>query len=151
MQSMEDMPKTLFEDEPILERHVSKRYPNLEVNPLELFQYIKEISHILFDEESWEDFLLKGKFTMAVGCRFHGNMKAWQMGIPALWITHDSRTRELCEVMKLPCIPIEKSAEIVSREKLTQYCNYDAEFYMNYQECHFRYKNFLKENDIIPR
>lgn len=148
MQSMEDLPKALFENEPILERHVKKRYPDLEVNPFELFQYIKEIGHMFFDEESWEKFLLNGKFTMATGCRFHGNMKAWQMGIPTLWITHDSRTIELCEVMKLPNISIENAAKIVVREEFVQHCNYDAEFYKNYYEGYYRYKSFLEENDI---
>lgn len=151
MQSMEDLPKSLFEDEPILERHINKRYPDLEVNPRELFQYIKEIGHMFFDEKSWENFLLDGKFTMAVGCRFHGNMKAWQMGIPTLWITHDSRTRELCEVMKLPSISIEKSADFVTREEFAQNCVYDAEFYENYHECYRQYKSFLAENDISFR
>lgn len=151
MQSMEDLPKSLFEDEPILERHINKRYPDLEVNPRELFQYIKEIGHMFFDEKSWENFLLDGKFTMAVGCRFHGNMKAWQMGIPTLWITHDSRTRELCEVMKLPSISIEKSADFVTREEFAQDCIYNAEFYENYHECYRQYKSFLTENDISLR
>ena len=151
MQSMEDLPKALFEDEPILERHIKNRYPDLEVDPLELFQYIKETAHMFFDEETWEDFLVHGKFTMATGCRFHGNMKAWLMGIPALWVVHDSRTRELCEVMKLPNISIGRAARVVEREEFTDFCNYDEDFYENYQELYCRYVNFLNGNDIKIR
>ena len=151
MQSMEDMPKALFEDEPILERHIKNRYPDLKVDPLELFQYIKDTAHMFFDEKSWEEFLLHGKFQLAIGCRFHGNMKAWLMGIPALWIVHDSRTKELCEVMKLPHISIEKAAQVTDREEFTYYCNYNMEFYKNYQELYCRYVDFLNTNDIKVR
>lgn len=37
-----------------------------------------------------------------VGGRIHGTMLAIQSGIPALCVVHDSRTLELCEMMKLP-------------------------------------------------
>ncbi|MEN9063019.1 polysaccharide pyruvyl transferase family protein [Ponticoccus litoralis] len=47
-------------------------------------------------------------FDFSVGLRLHGNMVAWQSGTPALWITHDSRTRELSDTMALPSIGIEE-------------------------------------------
>ncbi|MCC5809413.1 MAG: polysaccharide pyruvyl transferase family protein [Ectothiorhodospiraceae bacterium] len=47
----------------------------------------------------------------SVGLRLHGNMVAWQAGTPALWITHDSRTKELVETMALPNISIEDFME----------------------------------------
>lgn len=36
--------------------------------------------------------------------RIHGTMLALQAGTPALCIVHDSRTEELCEIMKIPYI-----------------------------------------------
>lgn len=51
------------------------------------------------------------KFDFSVGLRLHGNMAAWQSGTPALWITHDSRTRELVETMALPNIDIDDFLE----------------------------------------
>ncbi|WP_127557318.1 polysaccharide pyruvyl transferase family protein [Nioella ostreopsis] len=50
-------------------------------------------------------------FDFSVGLRLHGNMAAWQAGTPALWITHDSRTKELSETMALPNIGIEDFLE----------------------------------------
>lgn len=38
------------------------------------------------------------------GTRIHGNMVGIQSGTPSLPIAHDSRTEELCEIMKLPHI-----------------------------------------------
>jgi hypothetical protein len=42
------------------------------------------------------------RFDFSIGLRLHGNMAAWQSGTPAIWIYHDSRTRELTETMALP-------------------------------------------------
>jgi hypothetical protein len=46
------------------------------------------------------------RYDFSVGLRLHGNMVAWQAGTPALWVHHDSRTRELAEAMALPCLPV---------------------------------------------
>lgn len=42
------------------------------------------------------------KFDFSIGLRLHGNMAAWQAGVPALWLHHDARTRELASVMAVP-------------------------------------------------
>lgn len=42
------------------------------------------------------------------GSRFHVNMASILSGVPAFWLTHDSRTRELVDYMNLPNIDIEK-------------------------------------------
>jgi len=51
------------------------------------------------------------KFDFSIGLRLHGNMAAWQSGTPSLWITHDSRTRELVDIMALPNIGIDDFLE----------------------------------------
>jgi hypothetical protein len=57
-----------------------------------------------FSVDQWmED---SAKFDFSIGPRLHGNMAAWQAGTPALWIWHDSRTRELSETMGLPSLGI---------------------------------------------
>lgn len=42
------------------------------------------------------------RMDFSIGLRLHGNMAAWQAGTPAIWVYHDSRTRELAETMALP-------------------------------------------------
>ncbi|MBO6729453.1 MAG: polysaccharide pyruvyl transferase family protein [Maricaulis sp.] len=50
--------------------------------------------------EQWmED---SARFDFSIGMRLHGNMVAWQAGVPAMWIHHDARTSELVETMGLP-------------------------------------------------
>jgi polysaccharide pyruvyl transferase WcaK-like protein len=43
-------------------------------------------------------------FDFVVGTRIHGAMLGLQAGIPSLCIAHDSRTREMCEVMQVPFV-----------------------------------------------
>lgn len=44
--------------------------------------------------------------TFVIGTRIHGNILAIQSETPALPIVHDSRTKELCQTMKIPHIDI---------------------------------------------
>lgn len=57
-------------------------------------------STVYFDVDAWMERLRRSDFV--VGMRIHGVMLAIQAGIPALCITHDTRTSELCKIMKLP-------------------------------------------------
>ena len=62
--------------------------------------YIAAKLRVYFSVSQWmED---SAKYDFSIGLRLHGNMVAWQSAVPSLWLYHDSRTRELVEVMKLP-------------------------------------------------
>jgi hypothetical protein len=45
------------------------------------------------------------------GTRFHVNMASVLSGVPALWLTHDARTRELVDLLRLPNMPVSDAAE----------------------------------------
>ncbi|MFM5047983.1 polysaccharide pyruvyl transferase family protein [Aeromonas veronii] len=49
-----------------------------------------------------------------IGTRIHGNFLAIQSITPALPITHDSRTTELCQAMRIPYLPVEDAVNIKS-------------------------------------
>jgi len=49
-----------------------------------------------------------------IGTRIHGNFLAIQSLTPALPITHDSRTTELCQAMKIPYLPVNDAINIRS-------------------------------------
>ncbi|MDE7204669.1 MAG: polysaccharide pyruvyl transferase family protein [Lachnospiraceae bacterium] len=148
MQSMEDFPRTLYENAPLLERHVKSRYPNIAVNSHEIEAYIKAKGRIFFDWDEWHDYLVKEQFSLSVGCRFHGNMMSLLAGIPALWITHDSRTYELCEAMCLPSVKLETARKLQGREEYAGFCVYGDKFYRNYKAMYAYYQDFLRENGI---
>jgi len=57
---------------------------------------------VFFDIDAWMECLRQ--HDLVIGMRIHGTMLALQAGTPALCIVHDSRTEELCEIMKIPYI-----------------------------------------------
>lgn len=62
--------------------------------------------YIPYSIESWRFFLRT--HTHSLGTRIHGSMLSISAGLPTICITHDTRTRELCEVMKIPNISHKK-------------------------------------------
>lgn len=65
-----------------------------------LYAWMKENVKWFFDIDSWFDYMKN--IDLSVGARFHGNMAALQVGVPALNLVFDTRTRELCEFLNLP-------------------------------------------------
>lgn len=148
LQAMDDFPRTLYEGARLEERHMKRCYPDMNISPSEIESYIKTRGHMFFDWDTWQYFLKKEQFTLSVGCRFHGNMMSYLAGIPSLWIVHDSRTRELCETMALPCLELEQAAKIKERGELAEYCVYGEKFYRNRDKMYQTYRAFLEENGI---
>ena len=72
----------------------------------EFRSFLKLKCRTYFSADQWlEDSM---KFDFSLGLRLHGNMAAWQAGVPSLWITHDNRTKGLVNTMKLPSISCEE-------------------------------------------
>jgi len=88
------------------------------------------------DVPSW---LYKSSFyDFSIGLRLHGNMVSFQAGTPSLWISHDSRTQELIEVMKLPYI----SQTQLNNSKLLEYNN----IFSDQLDVYFKRRNILENN-----
>lgn len=151
MQSMSDLPKTIYEDAKILERHVERLFPGGGISPEQLTGFVKCVGNMFFGAKEWDKYLREKKFTMSVGCRFHGNMRALLSGIPALWITHDSRTYELAEALHLPAIPLEKANKISQLEELVEYCKYEMDFYDHYKIMYQEYLRCLASNGLVQK
>ncbi len=97
------------------------------------------------DVKKWETHV--GGFNFSIGTRFHGNVIALWSGIPALFIVHDSRMREMCELFKLPSIELD---EFDSRKPVRHY--YEAAYYSEFNKAMPKllenYKTFLTENNL---
>lgn len=148
LQMMTDLPLTVLEDKDITQRHIDRNFPNLKLSPTELKEYIRSAGKIFYTRKSWSEYLLKEHISFAWGTRFHGNMMAFTNGIPALWVMHDARTKELVEAMKLPYITKEELMEAGSVEELVDRCRYDEEFWKSYKKLSLQYVDFLNENGI---
>lgn len=68
-------------------------------------------------------------YDFVVGTRFHGAMLAIQAGTPAGCITHDSRTVELCETMRIPSRQA-STLEGVTRDALIELFPFDGAGYL---------------------
>ena len=93
----------------------------------EYCDYITSNFHKFFDVETWISHI-GDNYDFAFGTRFHGNVAALQSGVPALWLTHDIRTIELCEHFKLPNISAEQfgsSNSIQSLKDLTDFSEFE--------------------------
>lgn len=86
------------------------------------------------------------EFDFCFGPRFHGNMAAMQAGVPALWIRHDNRTRELIDFLCLPSVTYEEAGDL-SIDCLYDLADYSA-FNKIYPSLFNKYRLFLEYNSV---
>ncbi len=105
---------------------------------------------VYFSVDQWlED---SARFDFSVGLRLHGNMAAWQSGTPAIWIYHDSRTRELSETMALPNISHRDFIQFNTIESLRDSLNYCFDHYQKVKNKLFlNYYNIFQQAEIKTR
>lgn len=116
-------------------------------NPNFIFSFIKKHGCYFLDVDAWMEFLIK--FDLSMGTMLHGNMMAWQAGVPAVWIPHDARTLELINTMKLPYIDKEKFTDEKNVIETLKYANFDGEaFDKRRKELILIYLEFLKRSGI---
>ncbi len=104
---------------------------------------------VFFEVNAWMEELRMHDFV--VGTRIHGVALAIQAGVPALCITHDSRTKELCDTMGIPnCAAGELDVEDLDVNELRRHINFDPdEFDANRIRIGKRYADFLSANGIV--
>lgn len=61
---------------------------------------LRQSGMVPYSVDAWRFAL--GACSHALGTRIHGTLLSLSAGVPAICITHDTRTRELCAVLKVP-------------------------------------------------
>jgi hypothetical protein len=119
--------------------------PQMSINEFRGFVATK--MRLYYAVDQWmED---SARFDFSIGLRLHGNMAAWQSGTPAIWIYHDSRTRELAETMALPRISHTDFLECQSIEELKSKVGFNAKEYKEKREIlKSRYMKILNEAGV---
>lgn len=148
LQAMPDMPFILWENRLVEERHLRQKFPGLEnISTDEVYDYIKRYGHMFYTRGDWSDFLLDKKVSFSIGSRFHGNMMAFSNGIPALWVMHDIRTKEMIDAMKLPHTTYQ---ELLKRpvDEIIGQCDYNSDFFKHYNIMGKDYVAFLEESNV---
>jgi hypothetical protein len=89
-------------------------------------------------------------YSLSIGLRLHGNMVAFQAGTPSLWISHDSRTSELIDFMKLPQLSFERLQKIKRLDEMKEIFSAQLEAYFErrgvIQE---RFDRFWNANGLV--
>lgn len=126
-----------------------RNYACPELTPDEFTRWSRKYARAFFDVSAWMEYL-RG-FDFVVGARIHGVMLGLQAGVPSLCIAHDSRTRELCETMKVPFVMASEVAGGMSRDDLLGRFRFDAdEFDWNRAALARAAKDFLESNGLRP-
>ena len=108
-------------------------------------EWLKNYGKCFFDINEWRGYIKEKDFS--IGSRFHGNVLALWEGVPALFITCDSRTQELCELFSLPHIDIKDFDSSMSIEHYYKLADY-ADFASVYSKRIEEWKEFLKVNGL---
>lgn len=123
------------------EQHISNK------EKLETIQkWIKEKSACFFSIDEWRNYLKNYDFSM--GMRFHGNVLAMWENVPALFVTCDSRTKELCRHFSLPSIDVKDFDESRAIDYYYEKADYDG-FHKNYKLRLKEMEDFLIKNNLL--
>ena len=109
----------------------------------EIRSFIEQNGLLFFNTLDWQTSLRE--CVMSLGMRFHGNMMALQAGIPAVWLVHDNRTRELLNLLQLPTF---KFTEGLSLQQIYTEADY-SEFNKRYPTLYSNYREFLLKNGMV--
>jgi tetratricopeptide (TPR) repeat protein len=107
--------------------------------------YLRERMRIFFDVPSWRSWI--GTMSASVGTRFHGNIGSLLGGTPALFLAHDHRTRELCNLLQVPHVLLDRdfSGDELAERVLS--CDYGP-FLRRFAELTKEWRSFLTANGI---
>lgn len=157
MQMMSEKPELVLEQEEWnrdvkgqMKTLIENCFAGLSVTERKLWTYMHRKCRIFFEKSLWDRFYEEEDITFAFGSRFHGNMAAFQNGVPALWIVHDIRTAELVETLHLPHIDYNQLAEIRHPQELLECCDY-RDYEQHYGGLYDQYSGFLQENHLKQR
>lgn len=117
----------------------------------EVLRELHRRSTFFLDSRSWMDFY-KG-FDFVIGPRIHGVMLALQAGVPALCVTIDARTEELCKTMMVPHIKFNEFPKNLTKNDLdlVELVGFDSQvFDQNRDVLAKRTMSFMFKNRIRP-
>lgn len=109
-------------------------------------KWLNDNSHIFYNIEDWKSNTERYSFCM--GARFHGNVVSLKNGTPSLFLTCDSRTKELTDFFGLPTLELNSFDKTKSLEYYYELADY-TEFKKKYSINVDTFLDFLKRNDIL--
>lgn len=92
---------------------------------------------------------LSARCDFMVGFRVHGTVMALQQGIPAIYVTYDTRIRELAALYRVPSLDIEQFLPM-DLPRIIEAADF-TKFEQAYRENYAEYRLFLEENGLQHR
>lgn len=125
---------------------LKKLFDDGDIERSSYYDYIAAHYHKFFTVPEWTDHI-RNNYDFCFGTRFHGNIAALLSGVPALWLIHDMRTKELCEQLGLPAIDHSAVKDIKSITELASHCDYQ-DFWTGFPKRLEHFMKYLQDNDV---
>lgn len=111
-------------------------------------KWLENNTLLKFTTEEWLE-AIRG-YDFSIGGRFHGNVIALWENIPSLFLTVDSRTKEMVDFFKLPSLPMNEFDRTKPLEYYYNLADY-SEFNKIYKSRYLNFLDFCKINNLsIP-
>ncbi|WP_197023755.1 polysaccharide pyruvyl transferase family protein [Microbulbifer sp. HZ11] len=121
-----------------------RKYYNIDTVE-EIFAFYQRYYRLFRTTKEWYTFN-KECVAYTYGTRFHVNMASILSGKPALWLTHDARTKELVEFCNLPSIPLSE-AVTCSEDEIVQHIDY-SDFFNKIGSLFDNFNEYLSINGL---
>lgn len=131
------------------ERQAFRRHILQDLAETEAEEWIKLYARVFYNIDAWIEELRHADFV--IGPRIHGIILGLQAGVPSLCLAIDTRTQELCEIMKVPYVSARKYSDGIELEDIESLFIFDPdEFDKNRIELVKQYVSFLENNYVAP-
>ena len=111
----------------------------------ELCNYINRESDFFYSNKEWLDGIKGCNFS--IGSRFHGNVMGLRAGFKSLFLTTDSRTKEMVSFFNLPHMSIKEFSEEKNMDYYYDKADY-SEFNKKYSKIFDGFTDFLRKNGM---
>jgi len=119
-----------------------QNYGLSDIGPRRFIEFVKSNTRIHFKVGEWRAAM--ERFDFVVGSRFHGSLIAALAGVPCFVYAHDARTKELCELLRLPHRPVTEQGSV---DIDALYDSLDlSPLERTYRQLYENYIQFLEEN-----
>lgn len=116
----------------------------VQINNDQIFRKVKswldQSRKCFFNVDEWRQYLRQKDFN--IGGRFHGNVIGLWEGVPALFLTSDSRTKELCRLFSLPQLDISAFDGTKPVEYYYEMADYSI-FHSKYSKLYINWNDYL--------
>jgi hypothetical protein len=123
---------------------LKKMYGLSDISDEDFIRFVKSNMLVFFNIEEWMNYIRSLDFV--IGTRFHGCLIALLNEIPSVIFVIDARTREMCELLKIPHVDI-RNIKTIDLRLVYETMDLDG-FQEAYAIQYQNYIDFLEENRI---